>query len=80
MATDMMAWNVSKEKITERMAVSPDNAWDVPGPGRPSRPDPNFPSQYTKEILQGRFDTSEAESLGTKNFQEKYKVKWPPKK
>jgi ribonuclease Z len=28
---DMMVWNVTKEKITERMAVSPDEAWDMPG-------------------------------------------------
>ncbi len=61
MATDMMVWNVRKDEIIERMAVSPDNAWDVPGPGRPSPPDPDFPKQSTKFILDGRFDTTEAE-------------------
>ncbi len=79
MATDMMVWNITKDKITERMAVSTDQAWDVPGPGKPSAPDPNFPSQYTEWILKGRYDTSEAERLGTKKYQEKYNVKWPPK-
>ena len=79
MATDMMVWNITKEKIIERMAVSTDEAWDVPGTGRPSAPDPNFPIQLTEWILKGRYDTSEAESLGTKRFQEMYNVKWPPK-
>jgi len=79
MATDMMVWNITKEKIIERMAVSTDKAWDVPGPGKPSAPDPNFPSQYTEWILKGRYDTSKAESLGTKKFQEEYGIKWPAK-
>ena len=78
MATDMMVWNVTKDEVVERMAVSTDNAWDVPGPGKPTAPDPNFPSQSTKWILKGRLDTSEAESLGTKRFQEMYNIKWPP--
>ena len=39
MAEDMMVWNITKSKITERMAVSPDDAWDVPGPGKPLPPD-----------------------------------------
>ncbi len=29
MATDMMVWNITRDKITERMAVSDDNAWDT---------------------------------------------------
>ena len=78
MATDMMVWNITKDEIVERMAVSTDEAWDVPGPGKPSAPDPNFPSQYTEWVLKGRLDTSEAESLGTKKYQEMYNVKWPP--
>ena len=75
----MMVWNITREEIIERMAVSTDNAWDVPGPGKPSAPDPNFPSPYTEWILKGRYDTSEAERLGTKKYQEMYNVKWPPK-
>jgi len=77
MATDMMVWNITRDKITERMAVSTDEAWDVPGPGKPSAPDPDFPSQYSEWILNGRLDTSEAEALGTKKFQEQYNIKWP---
>ena len=32
MADDMMVWNVTRDGIRERMAVSPDDAWDVAGP------------------------------------------------
>ena len=72
MATDMMVWNVRRDEIIERMAVSPDNAWDVPGPGRPSPPDPNFPKQSTKFILDGRFDTTEAERETREAYNRKF--------
>ena len=72
MATDMMVWNVRRDEIVERMAVSPDNAWDVPGPGRPSPPDPDFPSQYTEFTLNGRFDTTEAEKETRDAYNKKY--------
>ncbi len=32
MATDMMMCNITRGGVNERMAVSPDNAWDVAGP------------------------------------------------
>jgi ribonuclease Z len=38
MADDMMVWNITKEGIRERMAVSDDNAWDVAGPTPPPLP------------------------------------------
>ena len=31
-AEDMMVWNITKDKVIERMAVSPDRAWPVSGP------------------------------------------------
>ncbi len=74
MATDMMVWNVRRDEIIERMAVSPDNAWDVPGPGRPGAPDPNFPSQSTDFILKGRFDTTEAEKQTRDAYNKKYEL------
>lgn len=45
MAVDMMVWNITKDSIVERMAVSPDRASGVPGltrqpPPEPGRPDP----------------------------------------
>ena len=51
MATDMMVWNITKEQITERMAVAPDNAWAVPGTARqppPERDRPEVMSDFIK--------------------------------
>jgi len=52
MAVDMMVWNITKDSIIERMAVSTDRASGVPGPTRqpppvPGRPDPM--SDYIKD-------------------------------
>jgi ribonuclease Z len=38
LATDNMVWNITKDKIVERMAVSPDQAWSVAGPTPPPAP------------------------------------------
>ena len=38
LAVDNMVWNITKDKITERMAVSPDQAWAVNGPTAPPKP------------------------------------------
>ena len=31
-------WNITRQRITERMIVSPDQAWSVSGPNTPPRP------------------------------------------
>ncbi len=52
LAEDMMVWNITKDNITERMAVSPDRAWAVPGPSRQPPPEkgrPDVMSSYIKE-------------------------------
>ncbi len=71
MADDMMVWNITKEKITERMAVSPEDAWDVPGPRRAPPPDRSRKSEYTKFILDGKFDCSDVDSRWLKEFMKK---------
>ncbi len=38
LAKDNMVWNITKDKIVVRMAVSPDQAWAVPGPTPPPAP------------------------------------------
>jgi len=55
MATDMMVWNVTKDKITERMAVSPDEAWSVPGTARQPPPERGRPNPMSDFIDNGRF-------------------------
>lgn len=72
MADDMMVWNITREKVTERMAVSPDEAWDVPGPDKPLDPDKSRKSEYTPFILKGRFDTSDVDRGWLKEFMNKH--------
>ena len=56
MATDRMVFNITKDKITERMAVMTDDAWPVPSGKRlPPRPK-GQPPAFSKYILQGRWD------------------------
>ncbi len=74
MATDMMVWNVTKDEIRVRMAVSTDDAWDVPGPGRPMPPDGKVGPQITDAIGKGRFDTSDAERKTVEAFKKKYGI------
>ena len=38
LAVDNMVWNITKDKIVERMTVSPDQAWSVAGPTPPPNP------------------------------------------
>ncbi len=56
MATDLMVWNITKDKITERMAVTTHEAWAVPGDAAPPPRDPSRKSEYTQFILDGRWD------------------------
>ena len=72
MATDNMVWNITPHKITERMVVSPDDAWDVPGPNRPLAPDRTRKSEYTLFTLGGRYDTSDADGLWLKEFMKEH--------
>jgi ribonuclease Z len=55
-ATDMMVWNITKDKVVERMAVSPDRALGVSGPTRQGPPDkgtPNPMSDFIKKAEWG---------------------------
>ncbi|MGI9481518.1 MAG: hypothetical protein ACR2OR_04070, partial [Hyphomicrobiales bacterium] len=56
LATDMMVWNVTKDKITERMAVSPDDAWSVPGTAQQPPPEKGRPNPISKPIDAGRWE------------------------
>jgi ribonuclease Z len=72
MADDMMVWNLTRDGIRERMAVSADDAWDVAGPNRPPPPDKKFPPQETQFILGGRWDVSEVENEAFKEFRKRH--------
>jgi ribonuclease Z len=56
MASDMMVWNITPDTVTERMAVSPEEAWSVPGTGRQAPPVKGQPPVFSEFILKGRWD------------------------
>jgi ribonuclease Z len=70
MASDMMVWNITKDRITERMAVSTDEAWSVPSGARPPRPERGRPNPLTKFILDGRWDVNDAQDPMLDAFRE----------
>lgn len=72
MADDNMVWNITKDKITERMVVSPDDAWDVPGPGESLPPDRTRKSEYTQFILDGKFDASDVDGPWLQEFMKEH--------
>lgn len=72
MATDMMVWNITRDSVTERMAVSPDDAWDVESPGKKLAPDRSRKSEYTKFTLDGALDVSDVNAQWMKIFMQEH--------
>jgi ribonuclease Z len=72
MADDMMTWNITRDGVRERMAVSPDNAWDVDGTKPPPLPDKKSPPQESDFILGGRWDVTDVETEAFREFREKH--------
>ncbi len=63
LAVDNMVWNITKDNINIRMAVSPDQAWSVLGPTPPPKPPARgtVPDPITKEINAGRWNVQDAQ-------------------
>ncbi len=83
MATDMMVWNITKDQITERMAVSTDEAWSVPSGARQPKPERGRPNPLTKFILDGRWDVNDAQDPMLDAFRDKFNLQdqdWRPHK
>jgi len=61
LAVDNMVWNITKDKIRERMIVSPDQAWAVNGPNRPPKPPARgtVPDPISDFIKAGRWQPAE---------------------
>ena len=76
MATDLMVWNITKDEITERMAVATHEAWAVAGDAVQPGPEPGRKSEYTKFILDGRWDegAQPAQKRMLDEFAERYKL------
>ncbi len=74
MATDRMVWNITKDKITERMAVVIEDAWPVRGIKPPPKREKPPTSEFTKAILKGRWDVSDAQGKLIKDYADEYGV------
>jgi len=79
MATDRMVWNVTKDKITERMAVITEEAWSVPGTIRPpaNEKEDDPMREFSKFIISGRWDVSDAEGEMKREFRKKFNLPEP---
>ncbi len=74
-ASDLMVWNVTKEKITERMAVVTRNAWAVPGTARQPPPQPGAPNPMSDFIKGGEWGPGfNAQNEMLDEFAEKYNL------
>ena len=84
LATDMMVWNITKDKITERMAVSPDRAWAVEGPTRQPPPEKGRPDVMSDFIKQGEWGPGfNAQNRMLDEYSETFNLKdqdWRPEK
>jgi len=76
MATDMMVWNITKDKVIERMAVSTEEAFSVPGSARQAGPEKGQPPVYSPFILEGRWDegAQPVQKRMLDEFMEKYNL------
>ena len=83
-ATDLMVWNISKDQISERMAVVTDNAWAVPGTAKQPPPQPGLPDPISDFIKSGEWGPAfNAQNKMLDEHAEKYKLQdqdWRPAK
>ena len=75
LAEDNLVWNITKDDITVRAIVSPEDAWSVIGPNTPPPPDRTVPDQLSKWSLEHRWDISDVSAEMIKEFNEKYNLK-----
>ena len=78
LANDNMVWNITKDKIVERMTISPDEAWSVPGPTKPPKPAAKgtLPNPVSDHINEGRWapaNAAQAEMI--EKFKKDHKMK-----
>jgi len=75
MAVDMMVWNITKDNITERMAVSSDRPWSVRGPTRQAPPERGKPNPMSDFIKKGEWGPAfNAQNEMLDEHSEKYKL------
>ena len=74
-ASDLMVWNITKDKITERMAAITRNAWAVEGTTRQPPPQPGLPDPMSDFIKQGEWGPGfNAQNKMLDDFSRKYNL------
>jgi ribonuclease Z len=74
-ASDLMVWNITKDKITERMAVITGNAWAVEGTTRQPPPQPGLPDPMSDFIKGGEWGPGfNAQNKMLDDFSEEYNL------
>jgi len=56
LALDFMVWNITKDKITTRMAIVDEDIWPPEATDKPQKPDPTERIPYSKFISDGKLD------------------------
>jgi len=74
MATDNMVWNITKDEITERMAVITEEAWSVAGIRPPPKREGGPATEMTKTILEGRWNTMDAEGRMMQDYADQHGI------
>jgi ribonuclease Z len=72
LAADNMVWNITKKGIVERMTISPDQAWAVPGPKRPPSPVKGPPDPVSDFIKAGHWDVDDAQGEMIREFKKQH--------
>jgi ribonuclease Z len=75
LAVDNMVWNVTADEIVVRMAVSPDQAWSVPGPKKPPSPIPGTPDPVSDFIKSGKWPVQDAQGEMIEEFEKSHGLK-----
>jgi hypothetical protein len=74
MATDNMVWNITKDRITERMAEITEEAWSVEGIRPPPAREGGPASEMTEAILEGRWNTMDAEGRMMQDYADQHGI------
>ncbi len=79
LAQDFMVWNITKEKMTVRMAVVSEEVWPPPASEKPMLPDPSRRIPYSDFISGGRLDVDDEVQPIYDAINKKYALKEQPR-
>jgi len=78
LAQDFMVWNITKEKITVRMAVVSEYVWPPPATETPQPPDPSNRIPYSDLIAGGKLDVKDVVQPIYDRINEQYGLNFQP--